>query len=218
MNEIAPSVLSADFSKLAAEIEPIEKSGIKFLHIDVMDGHFVPNITFGPSVVKALRPHSKMIFDVHLMISHPLQYAEEFAKAGADYIIFHTECDDDIAETLAKIKKLGVKCGLSIKPKTSPEVLKPFIKELDMVLVMTVEPGFGGQKMISECLDKLAVIREYADAAGVSPLLEVDGGITAENVAFAASKGAQVIVAGSSVFSKSNPAEAALELSRLANE
>lgn len=217
MNYISPSILSADFSCLRDEIKRIEDGGIKYLHIDVMDGHFVPNITFGPPVVSSIRSRSSMIFDVHLMISHPLFYAESFAKAGADYIVFHAECDDDIGETIKKIKSLGVKCGISIKPQTEPEVLQPYIKDLDIILVMTVEPGKGGQKMIPECLGKLPVFRKMAEECGVNPLLEVDGGITVENIKSAAESGAQIIVAGSSVFGQDDPLRAAWNLQNLSN-
>jgi len=208
MTEIAPSILSADFSKLKEEIEKIERTGIKFLHIDVMDGHFVPNITFGPPVVKCIRGCSELIFDVHLMISHPLFYAEPFAKAGADYIVFHIECDDDISETLDKIEALGVKKGIAIKPKTPAEVVFPYLDRLDMVLVMTVEPGFGGQSMIEECLDKIPVIKAEMNRRGLDIPVEIDGGVNAENAEYSARKGADIIVAGSAVFSAQDSAQA----------
>ncbi|MDR1564409.1 MAG: ribulose-phosphate 3-epimerase [Oscillospiraceae bacterium] len=218
MNQIAPSILSADFAALGKAVEEIEKAGIRFLHIDVMDGHFVPNITIGPEVVKALRKNSSMIFDVHLMISHPLQYAKDFAKAGADYIVFHAECEDDIAQTLAEIKSLGVKCGLSIKPNTPPQAVYPYLNQLDLVLVMTVEPGFGGQKLIEPCLEKLAPIRQKAEKLGVKPIIEIDGGVNAENIAHTAQMGAELIVAGSAVFSSANPGAEACRLCAIANE
>lgn len=208
MAEIAPSILSADFSKLKEEIEKIEHTGIKFLHIDVMDGHFVPNITFGPPVVKCIRGCSELIFDVHLMISHPLFYAESFAKAGADYIVFHIECDDDISETLDKIETLGVKKGIAIKPKTPAEAVFPYLDRLDMVLVMTVEPGFGGQSMIEECLDKIPVIKTEMSRRGLDIPVEIDGGVNAENAEYSAQKGADIIVAGSAVFSAKDSAQA----------
>lgn len=217
MAEIAPSILSADFSKLGEEIKKLEPSGIKFLHIDVMDGHFVPNITFGPPVVKCIRGLSKLVFDVHLMISRPLFYAEPFAKAGADYIVFHIECDDDVEKTLDKIEGLGVKKGIAIKPKTPAEAVFSYLDRLDMVLVMTVEPGFGGQSMIEDCLDKISVIKAEMEKRGLDIPVEIDGGVNAQNVAHSADKGADIIVAGSAVFSGGNSAEAAKELTDLCN-
>lgn len=212
MAQLAPSVLSADFSCLSKEIEKIETTGIEFLHIDVMDGHFVPNITFGPPVVKCIRKTSKMIFDVHLMISHPQQYAKPFADAGADYIVFHVECDDDIGDTIKKIKGLGKKCGVAIKPNTAPEAVFPYLEGLDMVLVMTVEPGFGGQSIIMPCLDKIAVIKAELAARGLDIPVEIDGGVNGENITLCAQKGADIIVAGSAVFGTPDSAAAALEL------
>lgn len=217
MSIIAPSILSADFSRIGEEINNIEKSGVDFLHIDVMDGHFVPNITFGPPVVKSVRKVSKSVFDVHLMISHPAKYIDAFAAAGADYIVFHLECDDDIEETVDLIKSKGIKCGIAIKPKTSPEALFPFVERLDMVLIMTVEPGFGGQSMIDECLDKIEVLKKYAHSVGADPLFEIDGGVNKNNVEYAAKKGADVIVAGNAVFAAENPCEAVKELIELSN-
>ena len=212
MAQLAPSVLSADFSALSQEIEKIERTGIEFLHIDVMDGHFVPNITFGPPVVKCIRKTSKMIFDVHLMISHPLQYAKPFADAGADYIVFHLECDDDIEKTIEQIKALGVKCGVAIKPKTPAEAVFPYLESLDMVLVMTVEPGFGGQSIILPCLDKIALIKAEMREKGIDIPVEIDGGVNAGNIEHCAQKGADIIVAGNAVFGAQDSAKAALEL------
>ncbi|MBQ6568914.1 MAG: ribulose-phosphate 3-epimerase [Clostridia bacterium] len=215
MPQLAPSVLSADFSRLEEEVRKIEQTDITFLHIDVMDGHFVPNITFGPPVVKCIRKTSKMIFDVHLMISHPKQYAKPFAAAGADYIVFHIESDDEPAETINEIKSLGVKCGIAIKPKTPAEAVIPYLDRLDMVLVMTVEPGFGGQSIISECLDKIAVIKAAMKEKNIDIPVEIDGGVNAENIEYCAKKGADIIVAGSAVFGADDSAQAVRRLSAL---
>lgn len=200
MVKIAPSLLSADFTKLAEEVKEIESVGADILHIDIMDGHFVPNLTFGYSMVQALRPISDMIYDVHLMMTNPLNYIENFAKAGSDIITVHTECDDDIDKCIALIHRLNVKAGLSIKPRTSPNALFPYLDKLEHILVMTVEPGFGGQSMMPECLDKIALIKAECAKQGREIPVMIDGGVNADNVQVAAKAGADMMVAGNAVF------------------
>lgn len=205
---IAPSLLSADFTKMGEEVKEIEAIGTKVLHIDIMDGHFVPNLTFGYSMVKALRPLSQMVFDVHLMISHPLDYIEQFAKSGSDIITVHVECDDDLGKCIDLIHACGKKAGLSVKPKTSPEALFPYLDKLDHILVMTVEPGFGGQAMMPDCLDKIAVIKAECARHGLTVPVMIDGGVNAANVQTAAKAGADMMVAGNAVFGASDRAAA----------
>lgn len=217
MAKIAPSLLSADFTKLGEEVKEIESVGTEILHIDIMDGHFVSNLTFGYSMVKALRPVSDMIYDVHLMMTNPLSYIENFAKAGSDIITVHTECDDDINECLDLIHKYGVKAGLSVKPKTSPDALFPYLDKLEHILVMTVEPGFGGQSMMPECLDKIAVIKAECASRGLNIPVMIDGGVNADNVQTAARAGADMMVAGNAVFGAKDRAAAFKTLSEGAN-
>lgn len=205
---IAPSLLSADFTKMGEEVKEIQSVGTKVLHIDIMDGHFVPNLTFGYSMVKALRPVSDMVYDVHLMITNPLSYIENFAKAGSDIITTHVECDDDADECIDMIHSFGVKAGLSIKPKTAPEALFPYLEKLDHILVMTVEPGFGGQSMMPECLDKIAVIKAECAKRGLNIPVMIDGGVNASNVRTAAQAGADMMVAGNAVFGAKDRAAA----------
>lgn len=208
MAKIAPSLLSADFTKLADEVKEIEAVGTEILHIDIMDGHFVPNLTFGYSMVKALRPVSDMVYDVHLMMTNPLAYIENFAKAGSDIITVHTECDDDIDACIDMIHQCGVKAGLSVKPKTPAEALFPYLDKLEHILVMTVEPGFGGQSMMPECLDKIAVIKAECVKRGLSIPVMIDGGVNADNVQTAAKAGADMMVAGNAVFGAKDRAAA----------
>ena len=203
---ISPSVLAADFSRLGEEVRKIELAGAKYVHLDVMDGIFVPNISFGIPVIASLRKCSDIIFDVHLMITEPQRYIKDFADAGADIITIHYESCDDPSAVIDAIKALGVRAAVSIKPATPASVLFPILKKLDMVLVMTVEPGFGGQKMIPEALDKVKEIRSYAIENGVDIDIQVDGGITPENLKYATSAGANVIVAGSAIFRAKDPA------------
>lgn len=205
---IAPSLLSADFTKMGDEVREIQSIGARMLHIDIMDGHFVPNLTFGYSMVKALRPLSGMVFDVHLMITHPLDYIESFAKAGSDIITVHTECSDDLDKCIELIHSFGVKAGMSIKPNTPPEALFPYLGKLDHILVMTVEPGFGGQSMITECLDKISVIKAEYAKFGLNIPVMIDGGVNADNVQIIARAGADMMVAGSAVFGASDRAAA----------
>lgn len=197
---VAPSILSADFSKLLQEVQEIREYGAKFLHIDVMDGHFVPNITMGPVVYKDLKGKVDLVFDVHLMITDPLKYAKDFVLAGADYITFHYEAVTDPFDAIETIKKLGVKVGLSIKPNTPVEVLSNLLPYLDMVLVMSVEPGFGGQKFISNALDKIAYLSAQKKQYHYHYYIEVDGGINNETARLCKNAGCEVIVAGTYIF------------------
>lgn len=196
---VSPSILSADFANLERDIKKVEDCGADWVHVDVMDGHFVPNITIGIPVVKALQPVTKLPLDVHLMIENPEKYVEQFAKAGADILTFHYEAveKEEIIPLINKIKSLGVKVGISIKPKTAPQVLGEFLPLVDLVLVMTVEPGFGGQKFMSDCADKIEYIKKYAKT---ELIIQVDGGINAQTGKICTQKGATSLVAGSYIY------------------
>lgn len=194
-NIIAPSILSADFSKLGQEIRDVEKAGADWIHVDVMDGHFVPNITIGPAVIRSIRPITRLPLDVHLMIKNPEKYIESFAKAGSDIITFHSEIEEDPKEVIKLIKYYNKKVGISIKPKTDIGPIEKILPMVDMVLVMTVEPGFGGQGFISDCLPKIVRLRRIFKKD-----IEVDGGINLETSRDCRANGANVLVAGSFVF------------------
>jgi len=206
--KIAPSILSADFSNLAADVNRVEKAGADYLHIDVMDGHFVPNITLGPVLVKSLRKHSSLPFDVHLMIENPDLYIDDFADAGADIITVHTETCPHLHRTLAHIKERELKTGIAVNPATPPAMLEWVLPMVDLVLIMTVNPGFGGQSFIEEMIPKISKIRNMIDSAGFDVELQVDGGINAETAAAVARAGATVLVAGSAIFNTADPAAA----------
>lgn len=201
MVKIAPSILSADFSILKEEIQALDKAGADLIHIDVMDGHFVPNLTLGPVVVKHLRPHTSLPFDTHLMIINPSQFVEAFAEAGADIITVHPESEPDILRTVQKIRSLGKKAGIAINPGTDCSVLEPLYEEIDLILVMTVNPGFGGQEFIVSQLPKIEIIRGEIDRRKLPIILEVDGGINRETARRVVAAGASVLVSGTGVFS-----------------
>ena len=202
--KISPSILSADFARLADQVREAEEAGVDYIHVDVMDGHFVPNITIGPLVVKALRPITKLPLDVHLMIENPEFYIEDFSKAGADIITVHQEATPHLHRTIQQIHDLGIKAGVSINPSTSVRTLDEIICDVDLILVMSVNPGFGGQSYIHSCTNKIRKVREMLDDRGVSADLEVDGGVNVDTVNEVISAGANAFVAGSAIFNDKN--------------
>ncbi|MGD0585545.1 MAG: ribulose-phosphate 3-epimerase [Oryzomonas sp.] len=218
MKKIAPSILSADFSRLGDEIRAVEAAGADYIHIDVMDGHFVPNITIGPLIVEAARRVTSLPLDVHLMIENPDRYIPDFAAAGADIIVVHAEAVRHLHRTVQLIKSLGKKAGVSLNPATPLNVLDYVIADLDQVLLMTVNPGFGGQSFIEACLPKIHALRAMLDRRGGEAELEVDGGVKASNIARIAHAGADVFVAGSAVFGSPDYAATIAELKRLTRE
>lgn len=198
--KIAPSILSADFADLKTEMQKVTEAGADWLHVDVMDGHFVPNLTIGMPVVKAIKPYSKIPLDVHLMIDEPEKYIEEFIKAGSDYLTLHTESTTVMKESLQKIKSLGAKAGITIRPKTPIEEVKPYLGLVDLVLVMTVEPGFGGQSFMQNQVEKISTLKKWREEGLGKYLIEVDGGVTDKTAPICIQAGADVLVAGSAVF------------------
>lgn len=207
---IAPSLLAADFRYLDRELNTLLKQKITYLHFDVMDGHFVPNLSFGLPLLKSLSPHYDFVYDVHLMISNPEQYAEEYIKSGADILTFHYEVmenDESVIALIKKIKNLGAKAGISIKPNTDVEVLFPFLSELDLILIMSVEPGFGGQSFMANSLEKIALLAKLKKAHDLNYLIEIDGGINFETGKLAVNAGAEILVAGSYLLQQKDIAE-----------
>ncbi|GKS56771.1 ribulose-phosphate 3-epimerase [Nitrospira sp.] len=205
--KIAPSILSADFARLADEVGKVEQAGADWIHVDIMDGHFVPNLTVGPPIVEALRKVTRLPLDLHLMMTNPDSYINEFAHAGADYLTVHVEACPHLHRTVQAIKEHGVKAGVTLNPATSTSTLEEIVAETDLILVMSVSPGFGGQRFIPSILNKISRVRALIDSHGGGALLEVDGGVKIDNVGSIVEAGADVLVAGSAIFSSPNYAE-----------
>ncbi|MBP5430523.1 MAG: ribulose-phosphate 3-epimerase [Elusimicrobiaceae bacterium] len=202
---VAPSVLCADLYQLGQAVEMVKKAGADWIHVDIMDGHFVPNLSFGPALVSSLKKHTDLPLDVHLMVTNPLRFIEPFAKAGADLLTVHIESEDDTAKALNAIRDLGVQAGVSIKPDTHPDVIKPLTDLLDLVLVMSVYPGFGGQAFLENSPAQIKQVRQIINASGKKIWLEVDGGINAQTAKIAIAAGADALVAGNAIFSSADP-------------
>ena len=202
--QISPSILSADFNQLGNEIKRLEEAGADMIHVDVMDGHFVPNLTIGPPVIKALRKYTKLPFDVHLMISPVHKYIKDYADAGADIITIHPETTDNLEDSIQHIKKLNKKIGISLNPETQIEVVKKFLEKIDLVLIMSVHPGFGGQKFIPKILDKIKELKKIKDQQNLNFDIEVDGGINFDNSKLVIDAGANILVSGTTIFKNNN--------------
>ena len=211
MIKLAPSILSADFARLLEDVKKVEEAGCEYLHIDVMDGHFVPNITLGPNIVKSLRKDVNMVFDAHLMIENPDMYIKDFAEAGCDIIVVHQEACKHLHRTIQNIKSYNIKAGVALNPATPIETIKHILKDVDMVLIMTVNPGFGGQSFIDSMIDKIRELKAIVVEQSLNIDIQVDGGIKPSNVADVVNAGANVIVAGSAIFNSSDIKETVIE-------
>ncbi|HBV99533.1 MAG: ribulose-phosphate 3-epimerase [Peptococcaceae bacterium BICA1-7] len=212
MIKLAPSILAADFSKLGEDVRRVEEAGAQYLHLDIMDGHFVPNLTIGPPVVAALRKNCRMVFDVHLMIQNPDSYIDSFIDAGADLVTVHVEAAPHLHRSLQMIKKRGIRAGVAINPSTHPSAIEYVLDMADLVLVMTVNPGFGGQGFIAEMVPKIKAVKDMLARAGSGAEIQVDGGVTVKTAPLVTGAGATVLVAGSAIFGAKNPAEAVRDI------